>query len=308
MRGRNQLLLIGTGILCALLAGELVMRAIEQDLPRSSPWPTAETEVKYTQLAQIGDQVEVVFLGSSATEAAVDPELFSVLSGRRVVYNAALPFSTPLSNEAWLDEVVLDWASPAVVIIGMPAWPAHTTAENDPLRVGIQEADDLVSDPGVGRSVSLLRNKGVLADWDQRLAREASSGSDLMTSLGHQTGYYHLSNQSLAGRFPPFGAPRMSSENEEAMRRSVDTLTQAGRVVVLMIEPGRYPGEVSKSDTTEYLDSLEDLGRDLRVPVWDTYSERWNPDHFVDEAHFNQEGTVAFTSYLAELIIEMDRG
>jgi hypothetical protein len=29
-------------------------------------------------------------------------------------------------------------------------------------------------------------------------------------------------------------------------------------------------------------------------------------EYFVDEAHFNREGTVAFTSFLADLIIEMD--
>jgi hypothetical protein len=28
-------------------------------------------------------------------------------------------------------------------------------------------------------------------------------------------------------------------------------------------------------------------------------------EYFVDEAHFNREGTVAFTSYLADLINEM---
>ena len=98
----------------------------------------------------------------------------------------------------------------------------------------------------------------------------------------------------------------MSSDNEAAMKRSVDTLSRAGRAVVLMIEPGQYPGEVSESETREYLHSIKDLGRDLGVSVWDTYSVGWKPEYFVDEAHFNREGTVAFTSYLAELLMEMD--
>jgi hypothetical protein len=31
-------------------------------------------------------------------------------------------------------------------------------------------------------------------------------------------------------------------------------------------------------------------------------------EYFVEEAHFNREGTEVFTTYLAELILEMDRG
>ena len=98
----------------------------------------------------------------------------------------------------------------------------------------------------------------------------------------------------------------MSNDNIEALRRTVRTLEDAGIQGILMIEPGHFPGDVSDSDLAIYLESIKALGRDLRVPVWDTYGVGWNPEYFVDEAHFNREGTVAFTSFLADLIIEMD--
>jgi hypothetical protein len=100
----------------------------------------------------------------------------------------------------------------------------------------------------------------------------------------------------------------MSDDNIEALQRTAGTLEQAGMQMVLMIEPGHFPGEVSDSDLATYLDSIRDLGRDLDIPVWDTYSVGWDPEYYVDEAHFNREGTVAFTTHLAGLLVDLDVG
>lgn len=299
--------IVASGVLCALLVGEGALRVLEPYIPPPSPWPTVETQVKSAQLVTLSHEVDVVLLGSSVTEAAVDPELLGV-TGKGVAYNSALPFSTPLSNEVWLDEVVLEHVSPSIVIIGVPAWPPHTTIERDPMRIGTQEALIRISNPTASGLLALVRNKGVLANWDERWVGQGLSSSDLWTDLGHMIGYYDGPTRTLSGRFQPFGVPRMSNDNLAAMIRTVKALTQAGTTVVLMIEPGEFPGEVSNADTATYLESIKDLGRDLNVPVWDTYSMGWNPDYYVDEAHFNREGTVAFTTHVAGLLVDLDIG
>ena len=95
--------------------------------------------------------------------------------------------------------------------------------------------------------------------------------------------------------WPPVGRPRMNSENELALRRTVEFLREAGTTVVLMIEPAQYPGEVPEADIREYLESIERIGRDLEVPVWNTYSLAWGKLMFADGIHFNRDGTEAFT-------------
>lgn len=298
---RNRIWLLA-GFTCALLIGELATRLLEPALPPPSLWPTAETQVKNSQLARLSGGVQIVFLGSSMTEAAVDPELLKALAGTDTVYNAALPFSSPLSDELWLTDVVLQHISPSIVVIGVPAWPAHSAIESDPMRSGIEVATSPGTLQWVGRSLALIRNKGVLSDWDERAYRQTVTLSKLWTDFGHQTGYHNRAPQSLIGRFPPFGAPEMSSDNAQAFTETVRTLQSAGVEVVLMIEPGHFPGEVSETDIEIYLTSIRDLGRELGVHVWDTYTREWDADFYVDEAHFNRDGTVAFTTYIADLI------
>jgi hypothetical protein len=100
----------------------------------------------------------------------------------------------------------------------------------------------------------------------------------------------------------------MSPDNVHAFTETVTTLQRADIEVVLMIEPGQFPGEVSDADIDLYLTSIRELGRELGVQVWDTYTRGWDPDFYVDEAHFNRKGTVAFTTYLADLVGDLAHG
>lgn len=293
---------VAAGLITALLIGELAMRVLDPAVPPPSRWPSAETQVKDGQLAKLAQGVEVVFLGSSVTEAAIDPELLETLAGTETVYNAALPFSSPLSDEVWLTDVVLDHVQPSIVVMGVTSWPAHSSVGNDPMRRAIEDATAPVPIDRVSQRSALVGNKGVLSDWDERADRQRLSTSELWTDLGHQTGYYDRAPQSLIGRFPPFGDPHMSPDNLDAFTETVRVLQRADIEVVLMIEPGQFPGEVSDADIELYLTSIKELGRELGVPVWDTYTRGWDPDYYVDEAHFNRDGTVAFTAYIAELI------
>jgi hypothetical protein len=306
MATKTRYLLVGLGVISALLIGEVSLRVVEARIPMSTTWPSPETHVKSAQLANLGQDVEILFLGSSITEAAVDPALLMALTGSGLAYNSALPFSSPLSNELWLDEVALAYVSPSTVIIGVPAWPTHSTSEDDTLQNGIQQSLAGIATPTATSSLALARSKGVLADWEQRSVGVRLSESGLWTDLGHMTGYYESSGGTLAGRFPPYGAPTMSSDNLAALTRTVSALTQEGIEVVVMIEPGSYPGQFSDSEVESYLTSIRDFGHEMGIPVWDTYSVGWDSRYHADEAHFNREGTIAFTTYLAGLVSELD--
>ncbi|MGH8916218.1 MAG: hypothetical protein ACRDZM_17105 [Acidimicrobiia bacterium] len=307
MRSIGKHWLVIAGVLSALMASEAALRVFQAEIPESSTWPTVETEVKSRQINEMSTDVDVLFLGSSVTEAAVDPALLIDRAESYSVYNAALPFSTPLSDEVWLDEVILPRMTPSVVIYGIAAWPPHSTIGNDLLRAGI-EAVARKDESRLAESIALIDNKGLLADWDERRTRQNLIVTGPWTDEGHMRGYYDMARTSIAGAYSSFGTATMSSDNLSALRTKVGELTDSGIKVALMIEPGRFPGEVRDSDLEAYVASVMAIGEKLGVPVWDTYHVEWDEGYFVDEAHFNRRGTVAFTHYIGPFIEELVSG
>lgn len=293
MNGFKRTLVILLGIAVTLLAGELTLRAVSDLLPEPSPWPSAATEVKAGQLGG-AEKFDVVFLGSSVTEAAVDPELLLPLNA----YNAALPFSSPISNEKWLTGMFPDLGG-TVVVLGVPAWPFHEE-DNDVLSAQIVEA--LTGRVSAWSHLDLYGRSGLLADWFSLRARELTVDSGAWTEKGHQTAFYGRSGDSLVGRFPPYGAPAMSSDAEEAIRRIAERTALQGGQLVLMIEPGNYPGRVTTRDVDQYIATLNQLADRMMVPIWNSYDVDWSPDLYADEAHFNRDGTRQFSAYVASLL------
>jgi lysophospholipase L1-like esterase len=90
----------------------------------------------------------------------------------------------------------------------------------------------------------------------------------------------------------------MSEANETALGRLIAQVRSRGIDVVLLLEPGRHP-EATESLTSQYIGWLSHLATDLEVPTIDAHNQTWDPSFFADEAHFNREGTVAFTRFMA---------
>ncbi len=67
-----------------------------------------------------------------------------------------------------------------------------------------------------------------------------------------------------------------------------------------MLEPGRYPGGADDEAVAAYVAALLELTAELDVVVWDAYSLDWDQSLYADEVHFNEQGAVAFTAYVAE--------
>ena len=279
------------------------MRLFGPLMPEPSLWPSVETDLKNEQLTQLETKPTLLFLGSSATEAAVDPAMLESLTDVILPYNSALPFSSPLSNEVWLETVVFPTVAPDLLVIGVPVWPAHGS---DPgaLGQGIRRAaTEPVSVEGSGWS-ALLGKKGVMADWNRLTQRERLKASGLWTDLGHQTGYYDQSAGGRGGSFPPYGEPRMSQEQADALERIIVASREREAEVILLLEPARFPGEVSSSDVLAYITWLEQRALDWDVTLWDSYSIEWDASLFADDVHFNRAGTEEFTRYLADLLNE----
>jgi hypothetical protein len=295
------------GALLMVSLGNAAVGLIERDLPPASIWPTPETQIKHDQLSHLGS-IDVVFLGSSITEVAIDPTALREQAGTGLVYNAALPFSTPFSNELWLDDVILPRFTPSLVIIGLPAWSSGETPDSDPVLAGIQAALDYEHGHRLADRFALFRNSGVASEWDQRRAWETLAESGSINDLGQQTGY---SDRTLADATPlelPSAGTEMSDQEAQGVARMVSRLESLGIAAIVMIEPGHYPGSSIGVDEDSYVASVKSHSTEWGVQIWDTYHMGWPDSMFADRAHFNRLGTAAFTERLAAMVRELATG
>jgi hypothetical protein len=295
MRSKRRFAWVAIGVILTLAMAEGGLRAFGDRLPVHTDWPTVETGVKYELLRQL-HEADVVFLGSSITEAAVDPSEFAHASGVGSAFNSGIPFSTPFSNEWWLNEVVLENVEPNLVVIGVPAWSGGRGPDRDPLLPGLRLAIDSREDP----PLELLRQAGVLSEWDRRKADETARA--YLTDLGHQTGYYERSIDDAIPLDLPTGPSEMPEDEADAVARMIDTLNERGIDVIVLIEPGRYPGDNGTIDYERYIRSIVRHEDDWGVPVVDTFNRDWDSSLFADLAHFNRLGTDSFTAFMARTI------
>lgn len=294
MKAGPRLALILLGAFSALGIAEMSLQLFGGGLPVRSEWPTVETQLKDSQLT-LADEWDVIFLGSSITEAAVDPRLLNGIAA----YNGALPFSTPISQEVWYRGQFSDQEA-RVVVLGLPAWPFHESDGEDLLASGIEAA--LRDGASLESRLATVRHRGVMADWFGLRSTEITLQSKLWTPHGHLTAYYEISGARATGGFESYGPPRMSEDVRAAITRLAEHVQLQGGTFVLMIEPARVPGEVEEDVIQRYLDTVRDLANSLDVELWDTFSVGWAKELYADDVHFNREGTEAFSELVNELL------
>jgi hypothetical protein len=299
MRSNNKLAWVAIGVILALTVAEAGLRAFGDRLPVKTDWPTVETGVKYELLRQL-PEANVVFLGSSITEAAIDPREFADASGVGSAFNSGLPFSSPFSNEWWLNEVVLENVQPALVVIGVTAWSGGQPEERDLLLAALRKAATVSQDGAPDPPLALLRHAGLLSEWDRRMADETARSR--LTDLGHQTGYYEQSTDDATPIGLPTGPSEMPEDEAATVGRMIDTLNERGIDAIVLIEPGRFPGDNGTMDYERYIGSVLRHEDEWGVPVVDSFNQGWDSSLFADLAHFNRLGTKSFTAYLAGTI------
>lgn len=52
----------------------------------------------------------------------------------------------------------------------------------------------------------------------------------------------------------------------------------------------------------EIIEELAWVAAESEVVPWDTFTLRWSETLFADDAHFNEEGTVAYAAHIAGLL------
>lgn len=289
------------GVLITVLFSEVAIRLFDPILPGPSVWPTVSTEVKASQLLETPHDPTILMVGSSITDAAIRPDLLDdlvpTIGGS---YNAAIPFSSPLVLESWLDTLLTE-TDPELTILGLPIWPARSVDFASELATELSNADN--EERSAMRMASALwANHGMFAHWDRLFARERTISRGLWDPQGHFTGYYDLVGGSIGRQFQPFGEPRMSPQELDALQRVVGRLKSEGSDVIIVIEPGRFPGEVDERTVDAYIEWLVAQGETLGVPVWDTHGISWSDSHFADELHFNKSGVEVYTRHIADMI------
>ena len=299
--------LIVLAIVMTLGAAELGARLVASALPDPAPWPTLETRVKNLQMEASGC-VDMVFLGTSVTEAAVITDRFESSA-----YNAALPFSTQGSTRLWAESFVLPLLCPEVVVIGLPVWsPAYILAPQTRGRLhsGLGQVIDFREPAELHRRLlyrsELVRRRSQLKELGDLLDQaEEIVGGGLWSPTGHQTG--HMGRQTDG--FPPVDySIAVGRETDLAILRAlVIGLVEQGRRVVLLIEPSRCSpfGECLSGKAHAELTSIySTFAVELDIPVIDV---QWGfaVSDYADPAHLNSQGAEKFTSAVRRALLEL---
>ena len=112
-------------VLVMVLLAEGSMRALEDHLPRNFAGDQIEVELKYDQLRALAaaddeQPVDILFLGNSTMDAALNPAVFAEASQKYdKPYNAALLGQPLPSVRRWAEQFVMPRVSPNVVVLGV---------------------------------------------------------------------------------------------------------------------------------------------------------------------------------------------
>lgn len=295
------------GMLVAIVLGEVGAQLLEESLPELSEWPTIEVQVKADQLESLDELPDVLVVGSSVTESGIDPARLQDMGAAQSAYNSAFPFYSPAAAEVWLDEFVEPWGEVETLLIGLPAWPPPESPEEDPLTRALQNLAERDGAPHLLDRFALWRLRGVVNDLDEAIDRQRSIARGRWTELGHQTYWQEMSGERFGGH-GRYGVPEMAANHQEALADIVIAAQQSGTTPVIIIEPGRFAGQVTDGAIDDYIAWLRSFAAELGVDLWDAYSMDWDPALFADGTHFNYDGTVVYTTYIGEMLAQSDNG
>lgn len=288
------------GLALPLLLAEGALRVLSPSLPSPAPWPSVGIEVKAERVVALADEdVDVVLLGSSITEAGVDPDGLQQHAGLSA-FNGAGPYSTPVSMATWLDDQL--WAlDPELVVLGLPIWGAPDPREDDVLDNAFAELRAFEqSQQGVRGNSELWSRRGQLRDLFGLVSDTATAAS--YTDRGHLTLYY---GQQRGDAAPATGDPfpGFSADNVAALEEIVAAARSRGTEVVLMLEPGGcppiLPGCADPRSEADARAAVQELADSLDVAFLDGRRFEAEDGWYADDAHFNREGTQRFTEFLA---------
>lgn len=314
--------------LVLIAASEAGVRVASPRLPDPLVWNSREVQEKAEQLQYLATQSRpIVFVGSSAMNAAADPALTRRLVGPGLVaYNASLNGADLRSVEFWLEHVVVPRVHPAVVVIGTTSLELNDNGitQRDFLR-RLRTSDAarrLTGSAGfLGRAEDWLEERSFLVRYRGELRRPTSLLGLGTRETGNQVGPGGTLTTLAEFQSRPYAISpefRRRAERESyhrfavggvqiaALGRTVDALRRAGIRVVIVQLP------VTEDIVSLHPDGIRDVGRYERVldrfmrsrkaTLADATSRIRDRRFFVDPLHLNAAGRRRFTEFIAPTV------
>ncbi len=320
-RARGRLPLPIVAALVVLVLAEIALRVAAPKLGPLNTWndweATRKVEVMDALAAKGG--ASVVFVGSSMTNAALDPLLYSQLSGApRPAFNAALNGAGTRLFDLWTLRVVVPRLRPKVVVVGL------SSRELNDLGSSSEHAYESVRGSPGGRSVAtdlsptewILRagDQSYLVRYRQRL-RSPSTLFDTPPGAGRasvgplgQLAALRIFNrpQYLTEDFHKNVVPRTLARYSvggralSSLRHMVEELTAAKIRVVLVEMPVTQDAiDAHPRGADDYRLFEQILGTFAsRTQVIDAHAWFEGTAEFADPFHLNSKGRARFTQQL----------
>ena len=314
------------GFVLVLLLAELGARWLAPQIPGQLIWNNQFTQDKSEQIARAG-RVELAYVGSSVTNAGIDPRLVSEASGWGIGYNAGLPSTTPSVWRIWSQDLIFPDLCPNVFVLG----------------ISIRDYND--NNIGVAPSVrKYVQSAGRLQLYGER------TGQSLEEQVGEYSAFIEVRSRlrqpEKVGRFllwgsvPEWPATVLTDEGryvnwdesvfvaldeegatwlrnrvfvdfstggseDRAVRDMIEEAQELGVAVAVVRMPAMNDGIVpllpnGQADLDTFEAQLLALGVDFDVPVISFPDMDNEVDNFGDLYHMNLTGTTAFSRRLGE--------
>lgn len=308
--------LVGAALV-VLVAAEGAARWLEPRMSVPAEYHSQETAEKVAALDRFGDDVDVVFAGTSQVLQGIAPEVVDAARGGGFSYNAALSGAVPDLQRRWLPDQVLARSDPTVVVWGV-----------SPL-IDLRGPDE--SEPFLAYEEARATRAGTLADLDRalsdrfalaRLRPELRSPAAVLDAVrgrppieepastngprGNRLVFVQTVRPSVAARLAELLSPGASSVQRDDLFATVDELRAEGVEVVLVEMPvaPRLYGYLDVG-AAEYEVLADELAADLaeRGVEFLRPDERFRTDvAFLDYTHFSEPVATDFSTWIGEYL------
>lgn len=303
------------GAVVVLAVTEVGLRVLASALPDPVLWPSIEADIKVEQMSQPARRpTQIVFLGDSTMEAGVDPSRLHEFGVEASSYNAALPWSTPLSMEVWFAEVIRPLLNPEIIYVGLAPPSGLNIREGDVLYQGLLTAIRSQEASWVGAVAGwseLYKRRTLVRDLPVIFRRDRVVELGLISTMGFQTGYLRGAIAADGGGVPAIEntSRQMSEDDQAALERLIRSAAQAHVQVVLVVEPFPCPADagecVERFLSSTFYGGLKALADAQEVLLLNAMQEPWPDSLFVDDRHLNAAGVDRFQRLMANSIADL---
>lgn len=309
-----------------LLLFEAVARVLATQLPPATGWRTRELQWQMARIAERSatEETRVVFVGSSAIGAALDPAVVTEYLGHDEWYGAWIASASAVILERWTTEVVVPTFQPEVVVIALAGFELNDLYN----AASVREA--YLDSPGRRRIIG----EATLGDRLEETAGRVSALVALRPYLRSPAELYARLTGVIEPMAPPHGEiqdtrdwvyAQQPSEVEKvldyvrdfavggrqlaALEATIAALEEQGVRVLLvdlpvLEEPWTAAHPRQEADLEEYRRLLERVAEAHEVPLLSFASVFQDERYFSDPIHLNGTGSERFSAALGERLVE----